>query len=72
MDILNLGQEILGCEEPLRLVQLLKDGYFLRLRVSDADEDGRETHLALQLLHGQVGGTQVATGLDLKVKHKKE
>ena len=56
----------------MRLVELLKDGYLFRLRVSDADEDGRESHLAFQLLDGQVGGAQVTTGLDLKVKQKRE
>ena len=61
----NLGQEILGSVEPLRLVQLLKDGDLFRLRISDPDEDRRESHLSHQLLHGEVRGTQVATSLDL-------
>ena len=51
----------------MRFVELLKDGDLFRFRVSDADENRREPHLALQLLDGQVGGAQVATGLDLKV-----
>ena len=60
-----LGQEILGREESLRLVQFLKNGDLFRLRISDPDEDRRKSHLALQLLHGQVCGAQVATSLDL-------
>ena len=70
-DFIHLGQEILGGVEPVRFVEPFKDGYLFRLGVSDADEDGGEPHLALQLLHGQVGGAQVATGLDLKVKQKR-
>ena len=61
----DLGQEVLGGVESARLVQLVEDRDPLGLRVADADEDGRETHLALQLLHGEVGGAQGAPGLDL-------